>query len=243
MTTFCESLSTMTDHEDSELPGLDEVAIRSLSDEWGDGGLWTDIGYLAERFWSEPDGPDRLLAWHHLVLAVGNFKRQGGTRLRPASLGSLERPLGAAERPSEFLVPGTDPPASVGVEEERSWALLKQVLPGAGVATTTTLLAALWPGRHFVFDRLVYRAAIGLRLTSGLNVPGVEPTSSHGVEETFLAYAVVREWVLSTAASTRTSVESVERCLYLLAQPIKDVDGRSWLDYGSEIRSHLLSVP
>jgi hypothetical protein len=51
------------------------ATIASLSAGWDDGGLWEDVLGLAALVWEkEPD--ERRLEWHHLVLAVGNFKRQ-----------------------------------------------------------------------------------------------------------------------------------------------------------------------
>jgi hypothetical protein len=40
--------------------------------------------------------------------------------------------------------------------------------PEWGVATATTLLAALWRDQHVVFDQRVHRAANGLRIVAGM---------------------------------------------------------------------------
>ncbi len=45
--------------------------------------LWRDIEWLAKGFWNS--GCGNLVA-HHLVMAVGNFKRQGGTIIRTPPL-------------------------------------------------------------------------------------------------------------------------------------------------------------
>lgn len=56
--------------------------------------------------------------------------------------------------------------------------MLSGSLPGAGVATTTTILAALWPNQHFIFDWRVHAAANALRIEAGLGATSdVEPTS------------------------------------------------------------------
>ncbi|MGZ7023302.1 MAG: hypothetical protein ACXVJ3_18870, partial [Ilumatobacteraceae bacterium] len=117
------------------LPGLDCVAIDRLSMGWSDGGLWHDIEWLAGRFWSA-DGRNRTIAWHHLVLAVGNFKRQPGRRLRPALDAQLD--YNPPPAPANFDVPGTDPIVNVVVGDPETWDALSEALPGSGVATTTT---------------------------------------------------------------------------------------------------------
>src|SRR5260370_39984236 len=50
---------------------------------------WSDIERLAQRFLEcDPDeNAMATLAWHHLLLAVGNFKRRGGL-IVPARLGN-----------------------------------------------------------------------------------------------------------------------------------------------------------
>lgn len=63
--------------------GVPVERIRLLGDSWSDGGLWNDIAWLALRTWEAADDDERRLRWHHLVMAVGNFKRQGGRRVRP----------------------------------------------------------------------------------------------------------------------------------------------------------------
>lgn len=87
--------------------------MRRFACGWVDVGLWGDVALLADRYWSAPaDG--KVAAWHHLVLAVGNFKRDAGRRLRPAALpGSFA--VDAVTRPGDFVVPGPDPAVTVRV--------------------------------------------------------------------------------------------------------------------------------
>jgi hypothetical protein len=205
---------------EGELPGLDAKTLDRLSESWDDGGLWKDIRFLADRFWSGPD-TDRVMAWHHLVFAVGNFKRQGGTRLKPAPLGWAP----PAARTDSVEVPGI---GLVGVNDTNGWEKLLG-MRGLGVATGTTLLSALWPEQHFVFDKLVHAVANGLRLHAGL-----EPTSGVTAESTKLAtqtlenYKTVRGWVLAVASDTRRSLTVVERALYEVGRKVKGETGRSW---------------
>lgn len=220
----------------TDLPGLDSDTIRRWAGTWDDGGLWGDVEVLADRFWTSADGTERLTGWHHLVLAVGNFKRESGRRLRPAWLPlPLTRP---APRSSSVLLPGTESPLLLGVDDVNSWIHLNVALPGAAVATTTTLLAALWPDRHFVFDWRVHAAANGLRIYAGSSTTvGVQAGSAAPLRESLDAYALVRDWVLAAALTTGTTVTEAERTLYQLSRGVPDVPTRTWWEYGKALAS------
>ena len=43
---------SMVIDSDPALPSLDAEAVRRLGRSWDDGGLWSDIAWLAERFLS-----------------------------------------------------------------------------------------------------------------------------------------------------------------------------------------------
>ena len=76
------------------------------------------------------------MRWHHLVMAVGNFKRQNGRRLWPARIAAA--PVTVLHvRPDRFCVPAGP---EVIREDAGSWTRLEQSLGGAAAATTTTLL-------------------------------------------------------------------------------------------------------
>jgi hypothetical protein len=123
------------------LPYLTATAINRLAVCWDDGGLWADVSWLARRFHNASED-DAIVWWHHLVLAVGNFKRQPGRRLRPGRLADRPPPQ-RADLATAITVPRADPPLHVARDELQSWQTLRRRLPGAVAATTTTLLAAL----------------------------------------------------------------------------------------------------
>src|SRR5438105_11028591 len=79
--------------DNDALPGLTSAALERFGRDWNDGGLWDDVLFLAARVWSASEDRMRLISWHHLVLAVGNFRRQGGRRLRPAALHPVDHQL------------------------------------------------------------------------------------------------------------------------------------------------------
>lgn len=216
---------------ESPLPGLDADAVANLAGDWDDGGLWNDVRRLAARFWTA-EGSERTLAWHHLVLAVGNFKRQPGRRLRPARL--TDQPEIVSVAPDVFTLPGKG--VLIGVEDVDSWGRLSENLTGAAVATTTTLLSGLWPGSHFVFDQRVYRAANGLRVAAGLKgTRSVEPAGTRMPKLTFTDYGLVREWVRAVSADPALTVQKVERALYELDSRVERDPGRSWRGYAKAV--------
>jgi hypothetical protein len=217
------------------LPGLTRAAVRNLISGWNDGGLWDDVLFLADRFLEARSGEEeQVLRWHHLVMAVGNFKRQSGRRLRPPSPRGLtaRSPVG---RPERLVVPGRKESVELCVEDRATWEALRDELTGAAVATTTTLLAALWPERHFVFDRRVFAAANGLRIAGGLSgTNGVDPASTEPVpERTLDDYQLVRTWVLGSCSELGEPPVSVERALYELAKSIPGNRDSTWGQYAA----------
>ena len=214
------------------LPGLTGPGIAALAASWADGGLWNDIQLLADRFFdaSEAEKPFR---WHHLVMAVGNFKRQGNRRLRPNLLALPPHSSEHPTRPSTFVVPSG---GTLAEEDPASWAALMHGLTGAAVPTTTTLLAALWPDSHFVYDWRVHQAANGLRAAASLpTTADVTAAGSTAGMNTLDHYGIVRGWLLQAASDSGESLPDVERALYRLSQKVKSVPGRTWTDYGARL--------
>lgn len=220
------------------LPGLTADSIGHLACEWDDGGRWADVMWLADRCWTA-DEDLRREHWHHLVLAVGNFKRRPGQRLLSAALSTGRRPSAQAVRQPIFEVPGDGARLDVAADRVESWKALQSALPGAGTATTTTLLAALWPSLHFVYDKRVQAAANGLRLHADL--PAMyDAESSSVVSVSWTGYARVRSWVEATATAAGQELAAVERALYILDQHVADrQSGRSWPEYGAHLAADL----
>ncbi len=69
----------------SDLSVTKVVALAPADDpRSGFSTVWRNILWVAEQFWEAQAATDdvrRLESWHHLVMAVGNFKRQGGTQI------------------------------------------------------------------------------------------------------------------------------------------------------------------
>jgi hypothetical protein len=215
------------------LPGFTAARASKLAAEWDDGELWDDVAWLAEQFWAATDPADRAVRWHHVVLAVGNFKRPRGRWLRPCRLKGL---------PGQQPRVGTsfETPAGLRVarDDRASWECLRSSLIGADVSTTTILLAALWPSHHFAFDWRVRAAASGLRLAANLEpCPGVKPSIAGGESSPlgFEDYTVVRGWLEAVGAPLVVS----ERALYRLSQKAGSEPGRRWSEYSQVLVSIL----
>lgn len=200
--------------------------------EWDD--LSDAMMSLGRHFWAMVDeGPDQTeLIWHHLVMAVGNFKRQTPIRGLRLSL-----PPTDAQPRASFTPPNLS--FSLADEDPESWQRLERSVRGFGVPTASTLLSALWPGSHAVIDRFAFRAAVGLRAAAGWTSRdgAISPEDTHpvGDEVTWRDYRDYRRWVFRTADEIGRSAVMVERTLYRLPR-IPDVDGgRTWRRYGEEL--------
>ena len=216
------------------------ASIDALSAQFSPPGdeLWGDIRCLAGQFTAaSPGSNDWTTRWHHFVLAVGNFKRQGGTRLFPAPLPQST----AAPTPGQLVVPvrgvGGAASMTLDVTTPATWQQLQTATAGLGTATTTTLLAALWPDGHFIFDDRVLSAANGLRIAEGdPPMAGIDPASHRTPASTLDHYIEVHAWVGATAQRVGRSLQAVERSLYIAGIEAGTVQGRTWTDYATAVR-------
>ena len=189
--------------------------------------------WLSRQCWQEGSADQSALRWHHFVLAVGNFKRQAG-RMSPPRISAI--PDSEAVPREEFLTPSG---LELGREREESWQHLSDI-PGVALATATTLLAALWPEDHFIFDWRVQAAADGIRIQAGMPpTPKTqrEMDTRKRHRPSFEDYTMVRSWLKTVACPLRTS----ERALYRLSQKVGTVRDRSWPDYAKAIAATLAS--
>jgi hypothetical protein len=188
--------------------------------------LWQDVEWLASRLRA---ADDQRSAWHHFLLACGNFKRPGGTKIHPWALTSDDwvRPI---ELPSRIEVPDG---RTLSVDDPRSWRLLSEAR-GIRIPTATTVLSALWPGRHAIMDARSKNAALGWAILDGVEVPPVPAANSHGAVPTgWNVYVWYREFVLSKTTGSRDAL-FIERCLYRLDADIRerpDYRALTWGEY------------
>lgn len=121
---------------------------------------WADIEVLANRYLAtDPGSPDATDKWHHLLMAVGNFKRQSGL-ISPAQLTEVQGDQ--VGRPDRITIPGGRGEADVERCAPATWRHLTKKIPGLSVPPASTLLSALWPDYHVIIDWNDRDAAVGL---------------------------------------------------------------------------------
>jgi|SRR5712691_6187712 len=198
--------------------GVPPSQIRAFGEAWSDGGLWDDIAFLALLAWGAADDRERQMRWHHLVMAAGNFKRQRGRRLRPSSISPAGNITFTAST-EHFTGPAG---LTISRDDPDSWQHLRRSLAGAGAATTTTLLAALWPDSHHILDWRVLAAVAGLGIVAdGENdLHLVEPARRNQMEPDLDRYFQVRNLLLRQSGQAGIPLRTTERALYLMSKAV-----------------------
>ena len=102
--------------------------------------LWSDVQLLADSV-HVSTGAARKLAWHHLLLAAGNYKAQAPLfvlafpdTLEPRRVRREQTP---AVRAGDKLL-------KVRAEAPSTWQELERRIHGLGISRTTAVLSALW---------------------------------------------------------------------------------------------------
>jgi hypothetical protein len=213
--------------------GVPAERIRALGETWDDGGLWNDILWLALLARTATDDRERRMRWHHLVMAVGNFKRQNGRRLRPSQISPADN-LTYAASADHFNGPGD---LRINRDDAESWRRLQDSLVGSATATTTTLLAALWPDSHHILDWRVLAAVAGLGLLAGgeSDLDLVTADGGGPLPPVLGLYPKVRILLVRQSAGAGVPLRTTERALYLMSRAVKG-RGTTWAEYGGKLR-------
>jgi hypothetical protein len=189
---------------------------------------WQNIAVLANRLFDtlgtkEQCDPE---TFHHLLLAVGNFKRQAGVIHLPVDFAD---PVAGSRRESLVL------PAGLGRLERdsvASWQRLNKI-PGLGsIPTASCLLAALWPDSHAIMDVLDRRAAVGLQVGRRSRTDQHLDTARIPSHEWWF-YNWFRRTVTLTAEAADCEPVSVERALYILGSRTASELGKKWKTNGT----------
>lgn len=195
--------------------------------------LWADVELLARRTWGH-SAAERDLAWHHLLLAVANYKSQAPVFMGLPPTGA-QPTLGEGEDSVEVQVNGHA--LTVGVDSQRSWRDLHAGIQGLGIARTTTVLSALWPGRHVIIDWRALSAALalaGARL--GWDQSLVSPTSTAPADVSWESYAWYRDAVVECADQVGKRPLEVERALWQVAE---EAPGITWAQYAERLEHRI----
>ena len=181
-------------------------------------------------------------------MAVGNFKRQGGTQICLLEAVPKDHVWPAQESiPRACRVQTLTGQIELIRDDPDSWKQLttdKKAIQGLQVATATTLLSALWPGRHVIIDVRDLNATIALNMDEVMSKGWLTPDSTESLWVTWERYDWVRTKLRGKAAELRdggADVEpvQVERALYTLDQnvprPKKDGPKMTWVDYADAI--------
>ena len=220
--------------------------------------VWRNILWVAGQFWQAQAARDdarRLETWHHLVMAIGNFKRQGGTQICLLEAVPKDHVWPAQDSiPPTCKVQTLTGQIELDRDDPDSWKQLttdKKAIQGLQVATATTLLSALWPGRHVIIDIRDLNATIALNMDEVVSRGWLTPGSTESLWVTWDRYDWVRTKLRGKAAELRAGgadVEpvQVERALYTLDQkvlrPRKDEPKMTWQEYADALGEVLAKV-
>jgi hypothetical protein len=208
---------------------LEYAAVHTLAERFSPFWLqtWRDIEYLAECCWrSQATGDAAAMqrTWHHLLLAVGNFKRSAGTML---PLRELLQPAGNVTRLDTFEVSGIVQLRRLDPETWRTLTTEPTKIKGIEVPTASTLLAALWPQDHAILDVRAGTALLDLtagrscRIPEDLNETGSIPPRDWELYVQYRQFVVKTAEALTAAGDSCSPVE-VERSLYFLDDLVRD---------------------
>lgn len=216
---------------------LGREQVVELADRWRKrlNEAWADVEILAQEFlWcGESDGLNARRAWHHLLMAVGNFKRSAGMITAPFH---LSKHVGNTheQRPVRCKIPVPMGIETLSRDDALTWPNLTMT-KGLRAPTATTLLSALWPDFHVIIDRTAMRAVLGV--SAGLLWDaGTREHAELPSRETADYWKFYESWyrpvVIATAAAANVAPSTVERALFVVDKPtirkLKALD-RPWI--------------
>ena len=198
--------------------------------------LWTDVRTLAVQVLASSDH-ERNSAWHHLVMAVGNFKRQSPIHAF-AGLTKSSSPLPTNRR---ITLPNGN---ALDSDDADTWPNVE----GSGIrrATATAILAALWPDQHATMDWHARTAAVALvGATRGWRrtTPIGDADSRERVPSDWITYGWYRgelqAWLDIDTETVRPALTPLERGLFEVNRSFWDehpeAHSVTWKEYGAQL--------
>ncbi len=181
--------------------------------------LWAGVRSFAVSLDAAESHEERTSTTQAFLFAAGNFKRQTPIFVSPSN-----EPDVAWEAKEDVSLEGV---GTVVRDDFDSWRCLDNV-PGIGVSTATTLLSALWPDSHAIFDVLTVQAATALRgaaghwdgpISPGAAISMSPPHFGRGKWLTWDCYRWYRgDCVLPRAEDTSLPPQTIERALFQVIQ-------------------------
>ena len=222
-------LSSLTPASIQKLAGTYPPSVAARAD---------DIFALARLFTislAKGEASDQAQRWHHLLMAAGNFKRQGGSiRIGPLIQAAHSPP------PPPFVPPGAEEGA-IPLTATSGHEYFKTIKGLRRVPTASVVVAALWPDENLIADRRDLNAAIGLLLPS-VNGNSVLYDELRAWSRNRGRVGIVTsdyEWLKAVAGKTRrqpgfggVSMLSLERALFMLDKRTAQI---AWPEYSVEI--------
>jgi hypothetical protein len=224
------------------------VNVRRLAMLWGTGAAdarigrndwlraWRNVRVLADRFMATVDATGRSdpETFHHLLLAVGNFKRQAGDIHIPVELAELS----ISQQRESFKLPGGL--GRLDKNDVATWKGLEQI-PGLGIPTASCLLAALWPDDHAIMDVFDRRAVVGIQVGRRSHT-NLRLDTSWIPSHRWWFYDWFRRTVTLTAHAAECEPVLVERALYILGKRTARSLGGEWNQRGSWSKYHSAAI-
>lgn len=197
------------------------------------GGIWRHA-LIKRAYFLSADEQTRDVEWADLLVAVGNFKRQSPIAVLEGGEPSLSGP-----DPGDQV---ETPAGTLRKEEESTWQLIEGKTAGLGVATTTTVLAAIWPDAHAIIDRRSLPVAAALFAQKYDKWPfAIDPDGSTPLDVTWDTYSQYREILRAWSRDSHCSLTDVERALFMASPDTKE--GRTWTQYRDDVISVIPSSP
>lgn len=213
--------------------------------------MWPNVEWTADRFWDAQghgDPAEIAATWHHLVMSVGNFKRQAQITILALGGGYPPSKIDRS-RSASCTVPTLAGEMTLARDDLESWKQLtqdKSVVKGLQVATASTILSALWPRHHIIIDVRDLRAAIGLNLEDAVVAQGLDRSSRKNENVTWAWYEWMRPIVIDRAQQIGVEPLEIERALYVLDRDSYEGSSRKyhdWDQYAETLCSYLRHQP
>jgi hypothetical protein len=232
------------------------VSALAKANEAGEGFsiVWPNVLWTARQFWiaqSENSEDRRIETWHHVVMSAGNFKRPGGTQislLRLPRTGELD--LEQLVHPDSCVVYTKNGTLMLRRDDLDTWIRLTEQVSGLSVATTTTLLSALWPGHHVIADLLDVSVAMALNMDEAIKRSWIRLDAASPTPMGWETYAWFRSMVLAKSidlSSRELAIRpvDVEPALYTLGQRANDAkhgENLSWNAYSELVETMIHAI-